>query len=164
MTRMPFFWRDKYVNDKGKLAVPGMKLEPKEITIVLIRDRFSALTTQGKLNVAGKIYDTLEPPDRDEKPRCIPPGKYSIVMEWSPKFKRVLPELKGVPDFTEVKLHKGNYPQNTAGCILVGMYSTEDTIHDSQNALEEILDVLNGYQSIWIEIIDSRRQNENPEN
>jgi len=157
---MQFFWSDKYFGKKGVLAVPSITLKEGSITIYLYRKRFSALTTQGKLEVAGRKYDTLEPPDQEDKPRCIPPGTYRIVMEYSPKFKRILPELKNVPGFTEIKLHKGNYPQDTEGCILVGQSAVEDAVYYSGKALKEIITILKRYKNVFIEIVDERSKDE----
>lgn len=51
---------------------------------------------------------------------AIPRGRYRVAMTRSPKFKRELPELFGVPGFTHVRIHMGNRDKDTTGCILVG--------------------------------------------
>lgn len=84
--------------------------------------------TIGKLYVDGQYWcDTLEDRVRDltkEKKipgrTAIPAGTYDVVVNISPKFKRLLPRLIGVPHFEGVLIHRGNTAADTAGCILVG--------------------------------------------
>lgn len=51
---------------------------------------------------------------------CIPYGKYKIVLSYSPKFKRELPEILEVPNFQGIRIHRGNKVADTLGCILCG--------------------------------------------
>lgn len=70
---------------------------------------------------------------------AIPAGRYDVVMEFSPKFNMRLPELKGVPGFSESKVHAGNRHQDTEGCILVGTGRTLNTVTNSRAALADVL-------------------------
>jgi len=129
-------------------------------TMVLNRYLYMPDCTMGRLVVLDKVFHTLEPVKRVDyvKPRCINPGLYSVEMEWSPAFEMVLPELKGVPDFDEVKLHYGNWPKNTKGCVLVGLSGGAGFVNDSKDALKQIIEILNKavaeHYSIWIKIIE----------
>ena len=38
----------------------------------------------------------------------------------SPKFGRLLPLIKNVPHFSGIRIHRGNIPKHSYGCILVG--------------------------------------------
>ena len=51
---------------------------------------------------------------------CIPYGKYKVILSYSPKFKRELPEILEVPDFQGIRIHRGNKISDTLGCILCG--------------------------------------------
>lgn len=51
---------------------------------------------------------------------CIPAGVYKMAMTWSPKFQRMLPLLFDVPNFEGIRIHAGNTPNDTQGCILLG--------------------------------------------
>ena len=52
---------------------------------------------------------------------CIPYGKYKIILSYSPKFKRELPEILEVPNFQGIRIHRGNKVADTLGCILCGV-------------------------------------------
>ena len=142
------------MNNKGYLHL-GIRSEP--YIIMLERIVYTKAYTMGKMYVGHKVYDTLEPPEREDKPRCIPPGVYTILLEPSPRLNgEIVPELKDVPDFTDIQIHPGNYPQDTAGCILPGLYATECAVYRSRDAFEEIRDYIDNYSDILIHIKDRR--------
>ena len=84
--------------------------------------------TIGKLYIDGQYWcDTLEDRVRDlteEKKipgqTAIPAGTYDVVVNISPKFKRLLPRLLRVPHFEGILIHRGNTAADSAGCILPG--------------------------------------------
>lgn len=98
-------------------------------------------STAGQLWKAGKFYCfTLEPPTRsdDVKPRAIPAGTYDITIRWSPKFNRLMPHIENVPGFSEIMIHWGNFPQDTEGCLLVGMLHSSDFVGRSRMAFDPL--------------------------
>ena len=58
----------------------------------------------------------------DNKPNVssIPTGEYKCVLEYSPRFKKDLWELKNVPNRSECKFHASNYWNQLNGCIALG--------------------------------------------
>lgn len=91
--------------------------------------------TEGELYVNGVYFcKTLEDTNRDlnkngqfdnnEKKvygeTCIPYGKYKVILSYSPKFKRELPEILEVPNFQGIRVHRGNKISDTLGCVLCG--------------------------------------------
>src|SRR5690348_11501219 len=91
----------------------------------LIREPSLMGTTLGVLFVDGRFRAfSLEDEISDVKvpgQTCIPAGRYQILLTWSPKFNKVLPELMNVPGFTGVRIHAGNTKADTAGCVLLGV-------------------------------------------
>ena len=92
--------------------------------------------TIGKMFINGEYFsDTLEDTERgltQDTPlsiiknkkiagsTAIPTGRYEVIINRSPKFKRNLPRLQNVPGFDGILIHRGNTDKDTAGCILVG--------------------------------------------
>lgn len=131
--------------------------------------------TAGRLYVNDRfICYTLEDQHQDMKiagETRIPSGVYPIVprrfgrffdayMErWGHDF---VPELEGVPGFTDILIHTGNTDDHTAGCILVGKGFNDTqgnfTVHASRDAYKALYDLIErGFhagEDISIEIND----------
>ena len=122
--------------------------------------------TIGQLNVDDTFFcDTLEDQVRDlsrEKKvpgkTAIPAGKYEVIVNISPKFKRKLPRLLDVPGFEGILIHRGNTPENTSGCILVGENKIKGKLVNSTLYEVKLTAMLERAQSdgesITIEIIE----------
>lgn len=103
-------------------------LKKNKMKLQLIRLYRKEEYTIGRLYVDGKYFcDTLEDrvrdPDREQKVKgrtAIPAGCYEVVVNISPRFRRKLPRLLDVRGFDGILIHRGNTPEDTAGCILVG--------------------------------------------
>lgn len=103
--------------------------------------------TLGELSVDGKpLCDTLEDRMRPngEKVKgetAIPEGTYKIVLSYSPRFKRILPEILNVPNFSGVRIHSGNSSKDTEGCLLVGYWDgvKADWISSSKVAFTNLM-------------------------
>jgi len=67
---------------------------------------------------------------------AIPTGRYALVLDFSPKFNKILIELTGVKGFTETKVHAGNTPTDTAGGLLTGLDRRNDEVRFSNQALD----------------------------
>ena len=61
-----------------------------------------------------------------------------MIIDLSKKFKRELPLLLDVPNFDGIRIHIGNYPKDTEGCILVGRSEKEDYVGESRIAFEAL--------------------------
>jgi hypothetical protein len=104
------------------------------MTFLVQRISTDGVSTQGCLYIDGSFECyTLEPPSATAtvKPRAIAAGTYDLTIRWSPRFSRLLPHVENVPDFTEIMIHPGNYPENTEGCLLVGTMQGKDFVGHS---------------------------------
>lgn len=111
-----------------------------------------------------KICDTLEDKTRvlnSEKDKiygktAIPAGRYKVILTWSPHFRCYMPELENVPFFRNIRIHWGNKPEDTDGCILVGEDNHKGQIVNSRITYNRLMNILlpafkNG-EEVWIEI------------
>ena len=79
--------------------------------------------TPGDLLIGRKVFcrtleDVVRTGEKIPGETAIPAGKYPIVLSFSNRFQKVLPEVQNVPDFTGIRMHGGNTTADTAGCIL----------------------------------------------
>ena len=117
-----------------------MKLE-------VIRHAFKPTYTIGKLYIDGKYFcDTLEDVVR-KGPKvmhetAIPAGTYEVILNMSPRFKKVLPRLLNVPGFDGILIHAGNTSKDTSGCILVGQNKEVGKVINSQATMQRLLPIL----------------------
>jgi hypothetical protein len=71
---------------------------------------------------------------------AIPAGRYRVILSESRRFRRELPELLNVPGFAGIRIHGGNGPDDTEGCILVGRMANTSKIWDCAPALQALID------------------------
>lgn len=121
--------------------------------------------TIGRLYIDGKYFcDTLEDRVRDLNKEAkvkgrtaIPTGRYKVFLTYSPRFKRILPLLDSVPQFTGVRIHRGNTHKDTEGCILVGYNREVGKVLDSAATEQRLMAVLqnavNKGEQIYITIL-----------
>lgn len=87
---------------------------------------------------------------------AIPAGRYKVIVNKSPKFERDLPRLLDVPHFDGVLIHRGNIPEHTEGCILVGENKVKGKVINSTKyelkLVELLKDAQNRGEQIEIEI------------
>jgi hypothetical protein len=51
---------------------------------------------------------------------AIPEGRYRVTIAWSPRFKKMMPRILGVPGFDGILMHSGNTHLHTEGCPITG--------------------------------------------
>ena len=122
--------------------------------------------TIGELSVNNNyICDTLEDKVRVDGEKvyaetAIPTGAYTLVSSYSNRFKKVMPEILNVPNFSGIRIHCGNSSKDTEGCLLVGKWDgkTENWISDSKNSYNKLYPLLeeafNKKENITITIKD----------
>jgi len=65
----------------------------------------------------------------------IQPGRYPVVITPSAHFGRLLPLVENVPGRSGIRIHPGNVPDDSEGCILVGQSRAVDSVLDSRLAM-----------------------------
>lgn len=113
--------------------------------------------TIGKMYLNGEYFcDTLEDAIRPVKipnETAIPAGIYKVEVTYSPRFKRNLPLLVDVPNYTGIRIHEGSNKDHTSGCILVGFNTSKGILSDSRKISDQLTEKLESLsEPIEIEI------------
>lgn len=130
--------------------------------------------TIGKLYIDGEWFcDTIEDKVRSLHKDCpytpkgrnckckekiygetaIPAGTYKVVLSYSNKFKRILPEILNVPHFLGIRIHKGNTEQDSAGCVILGENKVKGKVINSTPYEIKLVKLLENQENITITII-----------
>jgi hypothetical protein len=70
---------------------------------------------------------------------AIPEGRYEIIINMSPRFKRELPLLLNVPNFEGIRIHSGNHEGHTEGCLLPGKTRNASGVFSSVIATNNLI-------------------------
>lgn len=151
-------------------------LKYRIMDLTINRYSFGPRQCMGYLEVNGEYQcDTLEPKAIDwskEKKRvgvtAIPEGRYRIKLTYSKTFKRTMPFLQDVPEFTGVMLHTGNVatkpdgtPGDSRGCILVGVTALEGVLEQSRLQFSKLYPLLEkaakSGEEIWVTVQSNRK-------
>ena len=123
--------------------------------IQLIRNEAKGNAITGRLVIDGKwLCDTLERKGYEILALC-----YRVQVTMSPKFKRLMPLVCGVPrteakrreargERQGIRFHVGTKPEHSTGCILVPNRAVEKEL------TELILKTQNNHEEILLEVID----------
>lgn len=126
----------------------------------LVREEFTVESSIGRLylNMEFECF-TLEDRVRPVKVKgstAIPYGHYEVIISFSQRFKTPLPLLLSVHNFDGIRIHPGNYPRDTDGCILVGTEKSVDKVEHSRIAFDKLFKKLQAAtkkEKIFIEIL-----------
>ena len=92
-------------------------------TIRLTRISREGKAVRGRLRSEGQEIATLENSDY-----IIPEGTYELKNTMSPKFKKILPLVCGVPKRSGIRIHTGTKPEHSTGCVLVSAFGKQQII------------------------------------
>lgn len=130
----------------------------------VIRDTKTGHSTIGKFITDSKYHcNTLEDCVRTGSKvpgaTAIPEGRYKVIIDYSNRFKKLMPHIMDVPGFEGVRIHKGNTDLQTEGCVLLGMSRGVDRIWDCESAFhpffDQLLAALAKGEEAWITIRSS---------
>ena len=120
------------------------------INLLIIRDTFTDKSTIGELFINSERFcDTLENPwlDNQRNISCIPEGEYPVRLRLAREsatreYLHLL--VQDVPNRDYILFHRGNFPKDTSGCILVGQGSQQDVVNNSTLAMDLVMkEILN---------------------
>jgi len=80
---------------------------------------------------------TLEYATLENRDFLIPEGTYPLRMTWSPKFKKLMPEICDVPEREGIRIHLGTKPEHSQGCVLVTLPISLENIKSFINYQEK---------------------------
>lgn len=93
---------------------------------------------------------------------AIPYGRYKVIVTKSNRFSQLagkdvyLPLFLKVPGFEGVRIHSGNKPEDTEGCLLPGTQYVTNQVMNSRTAFislnEKINDALKRGENVWITV------------
>jgi len=90
------------------------------------------------------MCDTLENPwmDNQRNISCIPEGEYKVRLRLPREsatrdYLHLL--IQDVPNRDWILIHRGNFPSQTQGCLLVGLGSEQDVVHNSVLAMDLLI-------------------------
>lgn len=107
--------------------------------ILMRRFSSNSTCTRGELMIHSTKFQTLEP-----SKVIIPDGEYQLRLSFSPTFSKKypytvnlggkVPEVIGIAGHSGLRIHVGNYPSDTKGCILIGEQGTDCSVINSSLA------------------------------
>ena len=90
------------------------------------------------------MCDTLENPWKDNQRNisCIPEGEYKVRLRLAREsatrdYLHLL--VQDVPDRDWILFHRGNSAKDTSGCILVGLGTQHNVVHNSVLAMDLLM-------------------------
>lgn len=138
------------------------------MNLKLVRKYRKETYTIGKLYVDGVYFcDTIEDKDRglDDSmvladimvkkkygETAIPYGTYKVEINYSPKYKRLMPQIMNVKGFGGIRIHSGNTAKDTLGCLIVGKNTKKGMVTESRTTYNKLFALMKDEKDITIEI------------
>lgn len=135
-----------------------------ELKRIALKDTY----TIGKLYIDGAYFcDTLEDKDRGlednmpiekimflKKPHitAIPTGTYIVILNYSNRFKRIMPLVMNVKGFAGIRIHAGNISEDTDGCILVGENKAKGKVLNSKDTYSRLLERIKSADKVYLTV------------
>lgn len=97
---------------------------------------------------------------------CIPIGRFRVKLSLSPRLGYITPEILDVPGRSNIRIHKGNKPEDTEGCTVLGATHgpAADWVGDSHDPFDRLVALLTAAEArgeeTWIEYHDVAQNGE----
>ena len=117
--------------------------------IQLIRQQTQGKAVRGQINLPFDPNKPLVYPTLENADFLIAPGTYPLRLTWSPRFKKLTPEVCDVPDRAGLRFHLGTKPEHSQGCVLLqpeALANLKIFINRIKNSYED--------EELFIEITD----------
>lgn len=127
-----------------------------KVDFLLLRSTFADEFTLGTLFYGDWFLGyTCEDKDRHleaggakvPKRTAIPRGYYRMTVSMSSRFKRLMPELLDVPQFSGIRIHGGNTHEDTEGCPLLGAEKTMTGVRDCKEVNARLIKLIQGIEA-----------------
>lgn len=118
------------------------------IGMLILNNKFECYTLEDQVRLGEKVYGRT----------AIPSGTYMVIINESPKLKKLTPRLLAVPNFEGVLIHTLNTADETEGCIGVGCDKYVNKIGRSKIAFDRLMSKLKIDDKIKITIIDNEEE------
>jgi hypothetical protein len=73
---------------------------------------------------------------------AIPYGFYEVIIDFSTRFKRLMPHVLNVPGSEGIRIHGGARTEHTLGCPLVGVRDAPESLKDGLQTSQRFMDRL----------------------
>lgn len=132
------------------------------LKLLLVREIKTAKQTHGRLFKVDEndkrefLCYTLEDAERPVKIKgetAIPTGTYTVIVTMSPRFKKELPLIMNVPNFSGVRFHGGNTEKDSEGCPLLGMVRHMDSISNCASAVSLVTKMIKQAKQAELKIV-----------
>ena len=95
---------------------------------------------------------------------AIPAGRYRLIIDHSQRFNKDMPHVLNVPGFEGIRIHTGNTPVDTEGCLLLGYGANllAGTVQQSIAAchmFQEELERMLALDDVWLSIHNPANSN-----
>jgi hypothetical protein len=113
--------------------------------IEVVRDTLTDKSSVGSIYVDGlwhchSLEDRVRSGPKVQGQTAIPCGRYEVVIDYSNRFKRLMPHILEVPGFTGIRIHKGNTDKDVEGCIAVGAIRGRDWVGSCSEVYGSLLE------------------------
>lgn len=137
-----------------------------DLLLLLRRFDFQATRTRGEL-IANGLHFAYVCEDTDRrlesggikvpKQTAIPRGRYKVILSYSNRFGRIMPEILNVPQFAGIRFHGGNDEHDTEGCPLLGEELTPTGVRNCaaiNAALTKMIgECYTNKSECWVEVV-----------